>query len=125
MITADLKGKSAPVIGGASGIGLATVERLTACEARVAIDDLPGEKLGRKVARLHRLGREVLACPGGIDNHVNDGGTPGTATPITHLTARSGSAHSGEGLEASHRWLQGKAAVIDGARQQENEASDA
>ncbi len=87
MITADLKGKSALVIGGTSGIGLATVERLTACEARVTIDDLPGEKLGRKVARLHRLGREALACPGGIDNLVNDGGTPGTATPISHLTA--------------------------------------
>ncbi len=103
MITADLKGKSALVTGGASGIGLATVEKLAACGARVAINDLPGsERLGREVTRLHRLGREVHACPGdvgnpadaarmvkaaaealgGLDYLVNNAATPGTSTPI-------------------------------------------
>jgi 3-oxoacyl-[acyl-carrier protein] reductase len=103
MITADLRGKSALVTGGASGIGLATVEKLAGCGARVAINDLPGsEKLAREVARLHRLGREVHACPGdvgnpndagrmvkdaaealgGLDYLVNNAATPGTASPI-------------------------------------------
>ena len=103
MITADLRGKSALVTGGASGIGLATVEKLAACGARVAINDLPGsEKLTREVARLHRLGREVLAAPGdvgnpndagrmiseaaaalgGLDYLVNNAATPGTSSPI-------------------------------------------
>jgi len=103
MITADLRGKSALVTGGASGIGLATVEKLAACGARVAINDLPGsEKLAREVARLHRLGREVHAAPGdvgnpsdagrmiteaaaalgGLDYLVNNAATPGTSRPI-------------------------------------------
>ncbi len=103
MITADLRGKSALVTGGASGIGLATVEKLAACGARVAINDLPGsEKLAREVARLHRLGREVHAAPGdvgnasdagrmvkeaatalgGLDYLVNNAATPGTSSPI-------------------------------------------
>jgi 3-oxoacyl-[acyl-carrier protein] reductase len=103
MITADLRGKAALVTGGASGIGLATVEKLAACGARVAINDLPGsEKLAREVGRLHRLGREVHACPGnvgdpadaprmvkdaaeklgGLDYLVNNAATPGTTSPI-------------------------------------------
>jgi 3-oxoacyl-[acyl-carrier protein] reductase len=103
MITADLRGKTALVTGGASGIGLATVEKLASCGARVAINDLPtGEKLAREVARLHRLGREVHACPGnvgdgpdaarmvkdaadklgGLDYLVNNAATPGTTSPI-------------------------------------------
>ncbi len=103
MITADLRGKAALVTGGASGIGLATVEKLASCGARVGINDLPGsDKLAREVARLHRLGREVHACPGnvgdpadaprmvkdaaeklgGLDYLVNNAATPGTSTPI-------------------------------------------
>ena len=103
MITADLRGKSALVTGGASGIGLATVEKLASCGARVGINDLPGsEKLAREVARLHRLGREVHARPGnvgdpadaprmvkdaaeklgGLDYLVNNAATPGTSSPI-------------------------------------------
>ena len=103
MITADLRGKAALVTGGASGIGLATVEKLAACGARIAINDLPGsERLAREVARLHRLGREVHACPGdvgnptdasrmvkdaaeklgGLDYLVNNAATPGTSSPI-------------------------------------------
>jgi 3-oxoacyl-[acyl-carrier protein] reductase len=103
MITADLKGKKALVTGGASGIGLATVEKLASCGAAVAINDLPGsERLVRETARLHRLGREVHACPGdvgnpadaarmvqaaadamgGLDYLVNNAATPGTSSPI-------------------------------------------
>ena len=103
MITADLRGKTALVTGGASGIGLATVEKLASCGARVGINDLPGsEKLAREVARLHRLGREVHACPGNVgdgpdtarmvkdaaeklgvlDYLVNNAATPGTTEPI-------------------------------------------
>ena len=74
MITADLKGKKALVTGGASGIGLATVEKLAGCGAAVAINDLPGsERLGREVARLHRLDREVHAAPGDVGNPAEAG----------------------------------------------------
>ena len=40
MITADLTGKTALVTGGASGIGLATVEIFARCGATVALNHL-------------------------------------------------------------------------------------
>ena len=43
MITADLSNKRTLVTGGASGIGLATVELFAQCGAKVAINDLPGK----------------------------------------------------------------------------------
>jgi 3-oxoacyl-[acyl-carrier protein] reductase len=102
-ITADLRGKKALVTGGASGIGLATAERLAANGAAVAINDLAGSpRLASEVTRLQALGREVHACPGdvgdakdagrmvesaaealgGLDFLVNNAATPGTSTPI-------------------------------------------
>ena len=45
----SLEGRSALVTGGASGIGLATAHELAACGARVAIVDLPGERLDEAV----------------------------------------------------------------------------
>jgi short-subunit dehydrogenase len=47
------------VTGGASGLGLATVESLIARGARVAILDLPGEKLDAVVARFGDQARAV------------------------------------------------------------------
>lgn len=103
MITADLAGKVALVTGGASGIGLATVERLASNGASVAINDLAGNpRLEKEVTRLRGLGRDVAACPGDIsqpaeveamvagavsrfgrlDFLVNNAGTPGTSVPI-------------------------------------------
>ncbi len=52
-----LSGKVAFVTGGASGIGLAVVERLVANKAKVAINDLDGNpRLGEVVARLTARG---------------------------------------------------------------------
>jgi 3-oxoacyl-[acyl-carrier protein] reductase len=103
MITADLSGKVAFVTGGASGIGLATTERLVANGAKVAINDLAGNpRLAAEVARLSAAGHDVAAFPGDVskpddvpamieaaaahfgrlDFLVNNAGTPGTAKPI-------------------------------------------
>ncbi len=103
MITADLRGKTALVTGGASGIGLATVELLLACGAKVAVNHLPDDQRARsEVERLREAGGAVVAAPGDVsrpgeaeemvraavdglgrlDILVNNAGTPGTTTPI-------------------------------------------
>lgn len=103
MITADLSGKVAFVTGGASGIGLATVERLARNGAKVAINDLAGNpRLEAEVARLASSGFDVKAFPGDVskpedvnamieaalrhfgrlDFLVNNAATPGTKAPI-------------------------------------------
>ena len=103
MITADLSGKVAFVTGGASGIGLATVERLAQNGARVAINDLAGNpRLEQEVARLRAGGHDVKGFTGDVskpeevdamveaaarhfgrlDYLVNNAGTPGTMAPI-------------------------------------------
>lgn len=102
-IQADLRGKCALVTGGASGIGLATVEKLAQCGATVAINDLPGSAaLDHAVERLGALGHSVFAAPadmgksddiarmvakvvahtGRLDYLVNNAATPGTRTAI-------------------------------------------
>lgn len=103
MITADLSGKVAFVTGAASGLGLATVERLVANKARVALNDLGSNpRLVAEVARLKSQGHDVAAFPGDVakpaeveamisaaasqfgrlDYLVNNAATPGTAAPI-------------------------------------------
>jgi NAD(P)-dependent dehydrogenase (short-subunit alcohol dehydrogenase family) len=103
MITADLTARTALVTGGASGIGLATVRRLAACGARVAINDLANNpKLADAEAQLKREGFDVIAVPGSVGNPdeanaavdttiqrfgrldylVNNAGTSETAAPI-------------------------------------------
>ena len=53
MITADLSNKRTLVTGGASGIGLATVELFAQCGAKVAINDLSGNpNLETQIQRL-------------------------------------------------------------------------
>ena len=97
-----LAGRRALVTGSASGIGLATAELLARSGARVAMNDLPGEKLELEVARLRAAGLSVEAVPGdlgvaasarevaarsgellgGLDYLVNNAGAPLTRTPI-------------------------------------------
>jgi len=103
MIKADLSGKVAFVTGGASGIGLATVERLAQNGAKVAINDLAGNpRLEQEVARLRSAGHDVRGFTGDVskpedvdtmidaaarhfgrlDFLVNNAATPGTPTRI-------------------------------------------
>jgi len=103
MITIDLKGKAALVTGGASGIGLATVEIFARAGAAVAINHLPGDpRGGQEVKRLQAAGYQVVAAPGDVgkpgeaermvaaainglgrlDYLVNNAGTPATTKPI-------------------------------------------
>ena len=98
MIAADLTGKTALVTGGASGVGLATVELLARSGARVAMNHRPGNKTAAgEIARLGASGLTVIAAPGDVgrpaesermvksaidelgrlDILVNNAGTPG------------------------------------------------
>ena len=103
LIVYRLTGKRAVVTGGASGIGLGTVERLARSGAAVAMMDLPGNaRLEAESKRLRAEGLEVVPIPanvgqqasveeaigqavkqlGGLDYLVNNAGTPGTKQPI-------------------------------------------
>jgi 3-oxoacyl-[acyl-carrier protein] reductase len=103
MITADLTGKTALVTGGASGIGLASVEMFARSGARVAMNFLRDDPRGpEQVARLRSEGHDVIAAPGSVshpgeaetmitdaiaalgrlDFLVNNAGTPATTAPI-------------------------------------------
>jgi 3-oxoacyl-[acyl-carrier protein] reductase len=99
----DLSGKTALVTGGASGIGLATVQAFAQRGARVALNHLPQDARGPKtIAQLRAAGLDVIAAPGDVskpgeaetmvreaiqklgrlDYLANNAGTPATAEPI-------------------------------------------
>ncbi len=104
MITYDLKGKTALVTGGASGIGLATATLLARSGCAVAVNFLPDDPRGAEACeRLRNLtGARITEAPGNVgdaddaarmvgqavqdlgrlDYLVNNAGTPGTRTTI-------------------------------------------
>jgi 2-dehydro-3-deoxy-L-rhamnonate dehydrogenase (NAD+) len=97
----DFTGRVAVVTGGAQGIGLATVRRLLASGAQVAIWDNDAAEMARATSALDAEGR-LIACPcdqsvwedvhkaaatteaafGRIDILVNNAGIAGPAAPV-------------------------------------------
>ena len=106
MLSADLKDKAVLVTGGASGIGLASVERFARCGATVALNHLPDDARGaQEIKRLQAEGLRVVAAPGDVaqsgaaaaivaaalagtggrlDYLVNCAGTPGGTEPFPY-----------------------------------------
>ena len=104
-LAADLSGQTALVTGGASGIGLATVELFARNGATVALNHLPNDPAGQQqVDRLKAEGLQVISAPGDVskpgeaeamteaaigqlgrlDYLVNNAGTSLTRDPIPH-----------------------------------------
>lgn len=73
MIHADLKGKTAIITGGASGLGLCAVELFTEMSCTVAICDVNEERIAAQVNRLTEMDRHVLPAPADLrDNDSVD-----------------------------------------------------
>ncbi len=103
MISADLKGKTAIVTGGTSGIGLACTRMLGRAGVTVAVNFLPDDAQAPGVLEaLKAEGLDIIAAPGNVsiagqaesmvgdaiaalgrlDYLINNAATPGTPEPI-------------------------------------------
>ena len=95
----DLQGASAVVTGGASGLGLASVQRLVGLGARVTIADLPtsqGEQVARELGHQVQFVAADVADTVGMTAVYDAAERQGPLRALVHCAGRGGAVRLGE-----------------------------
>jgi NAD(P)-dependent dehydrogenase (short-subunit alcohol dehydrogenase family) len=98
-VTERLEGRVALVTGSGQGIGRATVRRLAAEGARVAVNDVVAERVERVVQEIAEAGGTAVAAPGDVTDRAVVGSMVGSIAerlgPVEILVNNAGGAPPG------------------------------